>query len=422
MTEHSVNEAIPIIEFQNICKAFSGVMVLKHVSFKIRRGSIHCLLGENGAGKSTLIKILTGVYKADSGKVLIDGNEVHVNSIEQAQQLGIGTVFQENSLIPHLSVAENIFLTREPKLKNGFIDYRRMFKESEAWAEKLGVKINPRAKVKALSVAEQQIVEIVKVFSRNPRIVILDEPTSSLSDKEISRLFSIVKKMQESGITFIYVSHRMEEIKEIGDQGSILRDGEFIITIEDIKKAKLNDIIKYIVGRELTQQYPLRNARIGKTIFEVKNLGVANMIHDISFQLRAGEVLGFSGLVGSGRTETAKTIFGVYHKTTGEVILRGKNISINNPSDAIRAGIGLVPENRKEEGLFLGKSVAWNISFASLDKIKRGLFLDLNRERALVNKYVQDLNIKTSNIEKPVKSAKGSFFKMAFGWFGNLYF
>lgn len=397
---------IPIVEFRNITKAFSGNKALDSVSLKIRKGEVHCLLGENGAGKSTLIKVLTGVIRADEGEVLLNGKHVVIRDIRHSRELGIGTVFQENSLIPHLSIAENIYLTREPK-KSGIVDYARMNRETVEWGRELGLELDPQKKVLELSVAEQQIVEIVKVFSQNPQIVVLDEPTSSLSDHEIDNLFQIVNRMKAKGVTFIYISHRMEEIRAIGNGGSVLRDGKFITDIDDVKTKSMDEIISYIVGRPLDQVYPERDVQMGDVCLEVKNLSVPNTIYDISFTVRKGEVLGFSGLVGAGRTETAKAIFGALKKSSGDIYINGDKAVIHNCNDAIRYGIGFLTENRKEEGLFLTKSVAWNTVSASLNKIKKNGILNFKKERALVNQYIRALNIKLPSVDREVKYLSG---------------
>lgn len=396
-----------IVEFEHITKEFSGNKALDDVSFQIQRGHVHCILGENGAGKSTLIKILTGVQRADEGNVIINGKKVTVDGILQARALKIGTVFQENSLIPHMSIAENVFITREPRLKNGLIDYKTMYRETIRWGNELGLKLDPGRKVKTLSVAEQQIVEIVKMFSQQPEIVVLDEPTSSLSDHEIRNLFQIVRTMRDRGVTFLYISHRMEEIQEIGDSGTVLRDGKFIASIPDLRTVSIDEIIKYIVGRPLDQVYPKRNAIIGDVALEVKNLSVPKLVRNVSFSVRRGEVLGFSGLVGAGRTETAKAIFGELKKTGGQIFIDGKQVTIRNTADAIRGGIGLLTENRKEEGLFLQKSVAWNMVSASLERIKSLGFLNFKLERKLVNQNIESLHIKVPDIQKAVKYLSG---------------
>ena len=398
---------VPIVEFKGITKAYSGVRALDNVSFSIKRGQVHCLLGENGAGKSTLIKILTGVVKEDAGEILFNGEKLHNQDIWQARARGIGTVFQENSLVPHLSVAENVFLSSELRGRSKFLDRKLMESETIRRGKELGVDLNPKALVKHLSVAEQQIVEIVKMFSQNPQFVILDEPTSSLSGNEIDNLFNIIKTMQKKGVTFIYISHRMEEIKEIGNSGTILRDGKFITNIEDVKKVDINEIISYVVGRPLVQIFPERNAKVGEVLLEVKGITVPNLVHNINLFVRSGEVLGFSGLVGSRRTETAKAIFGELKKSSGKVFLKGKEIHINCPSDAIEARIGLLTENRKEEGLFLTKSVSWNVVSASIEKIKKKGFLSKKTETQLVNGYVDTLKIKLPSIDRAVKYLSG---------------
>jgi len=341
-----------ILRFENISKTFPGVKALKNMSFEIRRGDVHVLLGENGAGKSTLIKILTGVYQADEGgTIYLNNAPVKIHDTLQSRKLGIGTVFQENSLIPHLNVAENVFLTRELRNASGAIDWKRTYAECERWISELGVNhIDPHAQVRKLSVADQQIVEIIKVFSQNPSIVILDEPTSSLSDNEISNLFRIIETLKKTGVTFIYVSHRMEEIKQIGDRATIFRDGELTGEIENCKTADMDEIINMIVGRTLDEKFPHRESHIGDVIFEVKDIQVPNTIYDISFTLRKGEVLGFSGLVGSGRTSTAKAIIGAIPRTSGEIFINGKKVRVTNPAEAIANGIGYLPEDRKTEG------------------------------------------------------------------------
>ena len=399
-----------ILQFENVSKTFPGVRALKNISFSIHRGDVHVLLGENGAGKSTLIKILTGVYQADEGSAIyLNGQPVKIHDTLQSRNLGIGTVFQENSLIPHLNVAENVFLTREIRNSAGAIDWKKTYEECERWIRELGVDhINPRTQVRRLSVADQQIVEIVKVFSQNPSIVILDEPTSALSDNEIDNLFRIIETLKEKGVTFIYVSHRMEEIKRIGDRATIFRDGELTGEIEDCKTADMDQVINMIVGRTLEEKFPHRESHIGETYFEVRDLQVPNTIYDISFQVRRGEVLGFSGLVGSGRTSTAKAIVGAIPRTSGEILIDGKPVKINNPSDAIAHGIGYLPEDRKTEGLILSKSVKENISLPSLKrKFSKGLVLDGGKERASAEEYREKLRIKTPSINRLVKFLSG---------------
>ena len=397
----------PIVRFEHITKEFPGVKALDDVSFSIKKGEVHCLLGENGAGKSTLIKILTGVYSATSGIVYIDDEPVKLNNIHQSRALGIGTVFQENSLIPHLTVAENIFLTREIKNKAGLIDWKKMNAECVRWGRELGVELDPQIQVRKLSVAQQQVVEIVKVFSQAPRIIILDEPTSSLSENEINNLFQIVMRMKEKGITFLYVSHRMEEIQSIGDGGTVLRDGKSVASLENVRTTPMEEIIKLIVGRDLEEQYPARESNIGEVLLEAKNLSVKGLLEDISFQVHRGEVLGFSGLVGSGRTTTAKAIFGALPCSGGEILLEGKTVHIKSPRDAIRYGLSLLPENRKEEGLFLKKSVSWNMVFVNMKEYVKALLFRESKSREDAERYKDMLQIKTPSLQREVKFLSG---------------
>lgn len=399
-----------ILRFENISKTFPGVKALKNMSFEVRRGDVHVLLGENGAGKSTLIKILTGVYQADEGgTIYLNEEPVQIHDILQSRKLGIGTVFQENSLIPHLNVAENVFLTREIRNSSGIIDWKRTYEECERWIQELGVDhINPRTQVRRLSVADQQIVEIVKVFSQNPSIIILDEPTSSLSDNEINNLFRIIETLKKKGVTFIYVSHRMEEIRQIGDRATIFRDGELTGEIENCKTADMDEIINMIVGRTLDEKFPARESHIGDVMFEVKDISVPNTIYDISFQLHKGEVLGFSGLVGSGRTSTAKAIIGAIPRISGEIYVDGKQVKVTSPAEAIANGIGYLPEDRKVEGLILSKSVKENITLPSLErKFKKGIILDAKKERKTAEEYREKLRIKTPSINRMSKFLSG---------------
>jgi ABC-type sugar transport system ATPase subunit len=397
-----------ILRFENISKIFPGVRALSDITFDIHRGEVHVLLGENGAGKSTLIKILTGVYKADGGRIILDGREIQPENILQSRKMGIGTVFQENSLVPHLTVAENVFLSREIKNKFGTIDWKRTHTECQRWISEMGIDIDSRARVRNLSVAEQQIVEIVKILSQEPSIIILDEPTSALSDHEIDNLFSIVNKLKrEKGITFIYISHRMEEIKFIGDRASVLRDGHYIGLLPDLKTAKLDDIINMIVGRTLDEKFPKRDVDIGGVVLDIDDLTVAKTIYNVSFNVRAGEVLGLAGLVGSGRTSTAKAIIGMLPIKSGTVRIAGDAADIRSPNDAIKMGIAYLPEDRKREGLLLTKPVRENVTLPTLKKFKRFGSLSKRLEAVAVNGFKEMLSIKTPSIERLAKFLSG---------------
>ena len=396
-----------LLSFQHISKAFPGVKALSDVSFDIRKGEVHVLLGENGAGKSTLIKMLTGVNIPDEGKIIFNGREIQPKTIQEARALGIGVVFQENSLVPHLTVAENVYLTREFRNRYGAIDWKKTNAECEKQIRELGIELNVYEKVRRLSIAEQQIVEIVKILSQNPQLIVLDEPTSSLSDNEIENLFRIIRDLQKKGITFIYISHRMEEIQEIGDTASVLRDGEYIGYIPDLRHINMDEIIKMIVGRTLDAKFPYNNAKKGDVYFEVKNLSVPRTIYDISFQVRTGEVVGLAGLVGAGRTETAKAIFGVMPGTTGQVFVDGREVHIRSPQDAIRAGISYLPEDRKNEGLVLTKTVRENITMAALRHYIRHGIIQNRMERESAQEYSERLRVKTPDIERQVRFLSG---------------
>ena len=396
-----------ILRFENICKSFPGVKALDNVSFDVYKGEVHALLGENGAGKSTLMKVLTGVYKQDSGSIYLNNKEISPSSTLHARSLGICIVFQENCLLAHLSVAENVFLTREIKNKLGSINWKKTYSECRKWCKKLGINIDPRIKVRDLSVAQQQIVEIVKILSQSPKIIILDEPTSALSDKEIDNLFEIMSKTQKQGITFIYISHRLEELKRIGDRGSVLRDGKFVGKIDDVRSIDQNELVKMIVGRTLIEQFPKRNAKIGEVSFEVRNLSIPKTLYDVSFKVHKGEVVGLAGLVGSGRTTIAKAIFGAIPKKTGEIFINGKKVLINSPTDAIRNKIGYLPEDRKVEGLLLSKPVAWNITLPSLKRYIRFMIINRRIERRDVNQYKKKLSIRTPSLDQLVKYLSG---------------
>ena len=396
-----------LLKFEGITKEFPGVKALDDITFEIKKGDVHVLFGENGAGKSTLIKILTGVYQADKGRILFEGKEIHPEGILDSRRIGIGTVFQENSLIPHLSVAENIFLSREIRGKSRLIDWKRTYEECRRWTNELGIDIEPRTRVSSLSVAQQQIVEIVKIFSQQPRLVILDEPTSALSDNEIDNLFEIIRRMKEKGITFIFISHRMDEIKQIGDSGTVFRDGRYVGSIEDISRIRIEEIISMMVGRDLSEQFPKRDCEIGETVLEVKNLTIPKMIYGISFRIRRGEVVGLAGLVGSGRTTVAKAIFGAIPRQSGEIFVNGRKLQISSPMDAIACKIGYLPENRKEEGLILNKSVKDNLTLPSVGSFLRFGLVQRKAERRTVEAYREKLNIKTPDIERTIKFLSG---------------
>ncbi len=394
-----------IVRMEHITVEFPGVRALDDVEFSLERGEVHVLLGENGAGKSTLMKVLSGVYKKNAGTVFVDGKETSFTGTKDAKAAGVNIVHQELNLIPHLTVAENIFLGREPK-KAGAISWKQLFKDTEDVLKKLNVDLNPKAVLKTLSVAQQQMVEIAKCVSQNSKVIILDEPTSSLTDKEIDALFCIIKDLKEQGVGIVYISHRFDEIKRIGDRATIMRDGHYIGTV-NVAETPVETMITMMVGRELKAMYPKVNAPIGEVVFEAKNFTTKDKLTDCSISVRKGEIVALAGLMGAGRTEFARAIIGADSSISGEVYLDGKKINIRTPEDAVRLGIGLLPEDRKHHGLVLGMSVEENITLANLKKVLKSGLLNKKEEAEYGKKYVDSINIKTPNLQQKVKFLSG---------------
>lgn len=396
------------LEMKNITKTFPGVKALDSVCFKVRKGEIHAIVGENGAGKSTLMKVLNGVYQADSGQIFLNGQEVKIRNINEAQELGISLIFQENNLIPQLSVAENFFLGQLPKTKIGLIDWKRMENEARSIFAQLNYEIDPKEMVVNLSAADKQMVEVARAISKNAKIIIMDEPTSSLTDVEIENLFAIIRNLKKNGTTIIFISHKMEEIFAIADSVSVQRDGQMIHTAP-ISELTADRIVELMVGRSVDTEFPARKSEIGDVVLEARNLCRKNLIYDVSFSLHKGEILGFAGLVGAGRTELAETIFGEGRLSSGEIFLHGKKVSIRNTSQAIKASIGMLTEERKETGLALGATVRNNIIISKLKKVCLGGGLWISRRKAneAAGRYVEELRIKTPSIHQTAYNLSG---------------
>ena len=394
-----------LIELKDIHKSFYGVEVLHGVNFVLQSGSVHALMGENGAGKSTLMKVIAGVHTADSGKVFLDNKEIEISSPAKARELGIAMIHQELSSELEMSVAENIYLGREPG-RFGMVDYRQLYHQTDELLKNLGIHLNPRTKMKRLRVADQQMVEIAKALSADVRLIIMDEPTSSLTDTEVDKLFDIINNLKKRGVSILFVSHKINEVRRIADRVHILRDGEYIATL---KKEEITEeaIIKSMVGRTLENIFVKQYAEIGEIALEVRNLCTKNFLKNISFNVRKGEIVGFAGLVGAGRSEVMRAVFGLDAISEGEILIDGKPVRINSPSDAIKHGLGLVPEDRKHDGLILGMSVMKNGSIVMLDKLsKHGLINDA-LEYETIESYVEKLSIKTPSMEKEVKDLSG---------------
>ena len=395
-----------IVELEHINKSFPGVKALDDVSFNLKSGEVLALLGENGAGKSTLMKILSGVYTRDSGDITLFGERIDELTPKKAQALGVAIIHQELNMCGHLTVAENIFLGRE-KLHSGILNEREMRKEAAAILGNLNIDIDPDTIVGDLPVSKQQMVEIAKALSTNAKILIMDEPTSALTSKEIDDLFVIIRKLRAAGHGIVYISHRLEELQHIVDRVTIMRDGRFITTM-NFKDTNMSEIIAYMVGREIKEKFPRVTCARGKKILEVRNLNAGRLVRDINLDLYAGEIVGVAGLMGAGRTETTRAIFGIDPKESGEILLDGKQIHIRKPMDAIKAGIVLAPEDRKKDGLCTKLSIRDNIALPNLDILcnKFGV-VNRKKEAEIVERSVKELTIKLASSESDAGSLSG---------------
>ncbi len=394
-----------LLVMRGIHKRFPGVYALKDVHLELEPGEVHAILGENGAGKSTLIKVLGGIYSIDQGEIYIDGERVFINNVHDAQANGISMIHQELVLVPYMTVAENIFLGREP-LKGGFVDYGKMEQEAQELLDAYEMHINACVQVRSLTIAQQQMVEIVKAISFHSRILVMDEPTSSLSDKEVAFLFDTIRTLKSSGVGIIYISHKMSELQQICDRVTVMRDGEYIGT--RIGRETSNaELIAMMVGRELTSYYTRTYQEPGKTVLEVKNLSDGGMVKDASFAVRKGEIVGFAGLVGAGRSEAMKCVFGLSPLTHGEILVDGKPAQIRHPDDAMRHGIALVPENRKEEALFAVQSVQYNLTIKVLESFIKGIFVNQALESEIAGRYIRMMSIKTPSFQQLTGNLSG---------------
>lgn len=399
-----------ILELKNITKRFPGIVALNRVNLKLEAGKVHVLLGENGAGKSTLIKVMTGAYIPEEGEIFVNGKKVVIDCTLKAQELGIGAVYQEFNLMPHLTVAENIFMGKEP-IKNKLLqtkDVPKMIRDSKHYLSMLGAKIDPAVPVKSLGVAMQQMVEISKALAAHSKILILDEPTAVLTEEEIKKLMQVIKRLTEQKVAIVYISHRLEEIQEIGDTITVLRDGNYVDTLSvDRDNFDVNHLIHLMIGRSLNNQYPKEKVTIGSELLRVEHLYKKGKAEDISFTLYKGEILGLAGLVGAGRTETAKLIFGADRLEHGKIFIEGKEVVINSPLEAIKNNIGLAPEDRKTEGLLQGMTVTDNMIVTCFEKIKRHGIRRKSLTDSFVNGLIHDLSIATPSNQQIVKYLSG---------------
>ena len=397
-----------VLEMENISKEFPGVKALDNVQLKLRPGTVHALMGENGAGKSTLMKCLFGIYEKDSGKILLDGVEVNFKSTKEALENGVSMVHQELNQVLQRNVLDNIWLGRYP-MKGFFVDEKKMYNDTINIFKDLDIKVDPRKKVADLPIAERQMIEIAKAVSYKSKVIVMDEPTSSLTEKEVDHLFKIIKKLKESGVGIVYISHKMEEIKMISDEITILRDGKWIST-NDVSKISTEQIISMMVGRDLTERFPKKDNKAKEMILQVKNLTALNQpsIQDVSFELYKGEILGIAGLVGSKRTEIVETIFGMRPKEHGEIILHGKTVKNKSPEDAIKNGFALVTEERRSTGIFPMLDVAFNSVISNLDRYKNKFRLLKNKDIERDTKWIVDsMRVKTPSYSTKIGSLSG---------------
>ena len=386
------------IEMKGIDKAFGSNQVLNQAGFELRDGEVHALMGENGAGKSTLMKILTGVYTRDAGTVKVDGKEVEYKNPQEAERAGIVFIYQELNVMFDLTVEENLFLGREIKKGFGVCDKKAMRKKAREVLEMMGVSIDPGELMANLSVGQQQMIEICKALMVDAKVIIMDEPTAALTQSETEALFQVIQSLRKKGVSMVYISHRMEEIFELCDRITVLRDGQYI-GVKNIPETNMNEIVKMMIGREIGERYPSRQITLGKEVIKVTGLTKKGVFHDVNFSVRAGEVLGVSGLMGAGRTEIMQAIFGNLPYEEGTIEIEGKKVTIKNPSQAIANGIGFITEDRKTEGLMLEKSIRENVSLCNLNIISKHAVLGKGDEKKLSQRAIEDLHIKCFNAE-----------------------
>ena len=399
--------ALPLLAANLITKSYAGVRALSGVSFDLHAGEVHALVGENGAGKSTLIKVMTGAVAADSGTLSVDGQPVPVMNPATSRAFGIAAIYQQPALFPHLTVAENIAFALEPGTAWRRIDWTRRCREAHDLLRRVGADIDPNRLVDTLSMPEQQLVEIAKAIGSKARILIMDEPTASLSEREVARLFEVVARLKSEQVGIIYISHRLEEILAIADRVTVLRDGRTVAT-HNREGLQRSTLINLMIGRELSVIFPKRAVPIGDIALELRRVSSRSAgVHHVSLDVRSGEIVGLAGLVGSGRTELAQTIFGLTPLDSGEVVLNGRGVDVRSPGAAIDAGIGYLPEDRKRHGVVPEMAVDENVSLANLSAVARTGLIDRARERALAQRYVEQLRIKTSSVASDVESLSG---------------
>ncbi|MFI3213370.1 MAG: sugar ABC transporter ATP-binding protein [Eubacteriales bacterium] len=396
-----------ILTMKGIDKSFPGVHALDHVDLEVRTHEVLALMGENGAGKSTLMKVLTGIYSKDSGTITYEGKEVEFSNPREAQNQGIVIVHQELNMMGHLTVAQNIFIGREPR-KGFIIDDAKMNEEAEKLFDQLNIDIDPKETMSKLTVGKQQMCEIAKAISHKAKLIVFDEPSAALTDSEITQLFVIINDLRKAGMAIVYISHRMDEIKRITDRVTVMRDGTYVGTLITEESTK-DDIIKMMVGRVIFEDPKSENATkdIEEIVLKVENLNAGRMVRNVNFHLKKGEILGFSGLMGAGRTETVRAIFGADKKESGTITINGKEVIINSPQDAVKNGLSYLSEDRKRFGIVVQKSVAENSTITCLDEYCKGLFIDKAKEKAIAEEYVEKMKTKTPSVDQLIVNLSG---------------
>jgi len=395
-----------ILRTTNISKSFAGVHALRGVQLELRPGEVHALLGENGAGKSTLVKVITGVHQPDIGEIYLNDQRIHLADPREATQLGISAIYQELSMFPDLSIAENIFVGRRPIRKGGLIDWRKMYRESEELLSSLGVHLNLKTKARNLSIAQQQMVEIARALSVNARILIMDEPTSALTLNEVAELFQIVRRLREKGTAIVFISHRLEELFEIADRVTVLRDGAYVDT-RSMDGVTQDDLIRMMVGRTVTDLFPKQDVEAGEVVLRVKNLTRRGAFEDVSFELHKGEILGMAGLIGAGRTEVSQTLFGVTPAHAGTIEIEGQPLRITSPRQAMDYGLALVPEDRQHHGLVPPMDITDNVTLPNLTSFTRAGWLNKKEAQAAAFQAATQLQVKATTVWQKVRELSG---------------
>lgn len=396
-----------LLRMERIEKTFHGTRVLKNISFGIRPGEVHALIGGNGAGKSTLMKIISGAFKKDSGQIFWMDNEIEIQSTRHSTELGISIIYQELNQMPNLSIAENIFIGREHRKGTFMLDAGRTVEEAEKYVREVGLNADVRTPCGDLSIAQRQMVEVARALSANAKLIIMDEPTSSLTERETEILMSLIRKLKQNGVSVVFISHKLNEIFEISDRISVLRDGELVGCV-DTAECSNDMLIRMMVGREITEIFPKKNVPLGDVVLSVKNLTAGKSVQNVSFDLHKGEILGFAGLVGAGRSETMRAIFGVDKAENGEITVDGKPLALRHkPGESIAAGIGFLPEDRQLQGLVLGMSVRENTTMANMDKTLVNHMVSYKREAEITQEYVDRLSVRAHSIEQKMSNLSG---------------